>query len=41
MGRRVGWVGGQGGSVMGNPGVNNVLLVVRNGNQVVTAFPIR
>jgi hypothetical protein len=41
MGRRVGWVGGQGGSVMGNPGVNNVLLVVRNGNQVVTAYPIR
>jgi hypothetical protein len=41
MGRRVGWVGGQGGATLGNPAVNNIQLVVRNGNQVVTAYPIR
>ncbi len=41
MGRRIGWVGGQGGAALGNPAVNNVQLVIRNGNQVITGFPIR
>jgi len=41
MGRRVGWVGGQSGSSLGNPAVNNIQLVIRNGNQVITAYPIR
>jgi hypothetical protein len=41
MGRRVGWVGGQGGAALGNPRVNNIQLVIRNGNQVITAYPIR
>ncbi|WP_233410453.1 hypothetical protein, partial [Rugamonas violacea] len=41
MGRNVGWVGGQGGAALGNPAVNNIQLVIRNGNQVITGFPIR
>jgi hypothetical protein len=41
MGRNVGWVGGQGGTALGNPAVNNIQLVIRNGNQVITGFPIR
>ena len=41
MGRRVGWVGGQGGDTLGNPSVNYIQLVIRNGNQVITSYPIR
>ena len=41
MGRRVGWVGGQTGAALGNPAVNNIQLVTRSGNQVITAYPIR
>jgi hypothetical protein len=41
MGRQVGWVGGQGGTDLGNPSVNNIKLIIRNWNQVITAYPIR
>jgi hypothetical protein len=41
MGRRVGWVGGQGGAALGHPVANNIQLVIRNGNQVITGFPKR
>jgi hypothetical protein len=41
MGRRIGFEGGQVGAATGNQGVSRVQLVVENGNQVITAFPIR
>jgi hypothetical protein len=40
MGRRVGYIGGQGGADMGNPAAYRIKLVIENGNQVVTAYPI-
>lgn len=39
MGRRVGYVGGQAGAALRNPGASHTKLVVENGNQVITAFP--
>jgi Family of unknown function (DUF6361) len=35
----VGYVGGSGGAVAGNPASQHVNLVVRNGNQAITAYP--
>lgn len=40
MGRRVGYVGGQAGAAAGNPAAHHIQLVVKNGNQVITAYPI-
>ena len=38
---RVGWVGGQPGGAAGNPPAEHIVLVVKNGNWVVTAYPKR
>jgi hypothetical protein len=38
-GGRIGYVGGQGGAVLGNPAAQHLLLVVDNGKDVVTAYP--
>jgi hypothetical protein len=40
MGRRVGYVGGRAGAAAGNPAANHIQLVVENGNQVISAYPI-
>ncbi len=40
MGREIGYVGGQKGAAEGYPAARHVLLVVENGNRVVTAFPV-
>jgi hypothetical protein len=40
MGQRVGYVGGAGGATAGNPAANHVRIIVQNGNEVVTAFPL-
>ncbi len=40
MGRRIGYVGGQAGRAAGNPAARHIQLVVENGNEVITAFPI-
>jgi RHS repeat-associated protein len=40
MGQPVGYVGGIPGGQSGHPQVNYVQLVVENGNQVITAFPV-
>jgi hypothetical protein len=41
MGFRVGWIGGTKGAALGNPATTYVRLVVRNGNEVITAYPVR
>lgn len=40
MGRRVGYVGGQAGAAAGNPAANYVQIVIENGKEVITAFPV-
>lgn len=40
MGRPVGYVGGQAGAATGNPTVNYVQLVMQNGDELVTSFPV-
>ena len=40
MGRRIGYVGGQPGAAAGNPSAYHILIVVENGNSIVTAFPV-
>jgi RHS repeat-associated protein len=40
MGQPVGYIGGVPGGLSGNPAVNYVQLVLQNGNEVVTAFPV-
>jgi hypothetical protein len=40
MGRDVGYVGGQAGAAAGNPSVSYIQIVVQNGNEVVTSFPV-
>jgi hypothetical protein len=41
MGRRVGYEGGQDGAAAGHPGLSRVRIVVRNGDEILTAFPER
>ncbi len=40
MGRRVGFVGGVAGAAAGNPATNFIQLIVQNGNEVISAFPV-
>jgi len=39
LGRRIGWLGGNMGNSTGNPACNKLFLIVKNGNEVVTAYP--
>lgn len=39
MGRRIGYVGGIEGNLPGNPSAGYVRLVLRNGNNLISAFP--
>ena len=41
MGKNIGYVGGQEGAILGNPGTQKVMIIVENGNEVVTAFPVQ
>lgn len=39
MGRRIGYEGGARGADNANPALNYIQIVVKNGNEIVTAFP--
>lgn len=38
MGRRIEFEGGQAGAAKGNPGLNYLLIVIKNDDEVITAF---
>ena len=40
MGRDVGYIGGATGAATGNPSVTYIQIVVENGNEIVTSFPV-
>jgi hypothetical protein len=40
MGERIGYVGGPLGAATENPGTQYVLMVIQNGNELITAFPV-
>jgi hypothetical protein len=40
MGRRVGYVGGQAGAKAGHPAANFIQIIIEQGNQVISAFPV-
>jgi hypothetical protein len=41
MGRPIGYAGGQEGATLGNPVLSRVRIIVQNGNEVVTAYPVQ
>jgi hypothetical protein len=40
MGKRIGYVGGQAGAAAGRPAAQHLRLVIENGRDVITAFPV-
>jgi RHS repeat-associated protein len=40
MGRRIGYIGGRPGAAAGNPAARHIRLVIENGSDVVTAYPV-
>jgi len=40
MGWRIGYVGGRLGAAAGNPAASHIRLIIENGTDVITAYPI-